>query len=530
MSIPMDCYRSNENEMQVSYHVMIFFKAVVFCIFCIVLNVSAQPNALPNDPLFPIQKRVKTVVIEKNFRTYDSTAWPLFWDADLEVIGHRIKIGDTVIVRGWAPWAFYITCGEKKGYISWNALHITEELKKWHETVATNSEEQASIRKKKRSAFPAAMAHLSLTASKSEMFVGECVVLTMAFHVADKNRAPLQFYNLGEQLLAEGLIQNDAPWQIDGRIDDIIGVTTRINNEQYTSYPIKRLAYCVSHPGKVEVPAFSLQMLHRPTKKPEDDTVVTFSSKPLAIKVNSLPGEIRSSPKDQHSLTGNFVLRDSIASTASVAQRLRYSITITGEGLLFPLSPPKLSMPNVQAFFMDVIDSDTITDDRLHSSKTFLYNLVFQKPGVYDFTDKIVIPFFDPERKTLRTLHSSAKIVVTGKEMLASRQDLETAGPKNNFIAIDASQSMAVEDYIPNRLEVVKRGLKEFLMSRDSCDIGLILFGGDARRYVQTASDKGYTRRFVDSINFSINKRGTAIGDAIWLAKIRCVRLLRKRN
>jgi Ca-activated chloride channel homolog len=56
-------------------------------------------------------------------------------------------------------------------------------------------------------------------------------------------------------------------------------------------------------------------------------------------------------------------------------------------------------------------------------------------------------------------------------------------------------------------------------MTRENCDIGLILFGGEAKHFVSSNPDKCYTRRFVDSIGFMFDPRGTAIGDAIWLAK-----------
>lgn len=43
-------------------------------------------------------------------------------------------------------------------------------------------------------------AFLAVTTNKSEVYVGEGFTTTLSFYVADKNRAPLQFYDLGKQL------------------------------------------------------------------------------------------------------------------------------------------------------------------------------------------------------------------------------------------------------------------------------------------------------------------------------------------
>lgn len=208
-----------------------------------------------------------------------------------------------------------------------------------------------------------------------------------------------------------------------------------------------------------------------------------------------------------------------LATEIHAGEAVTDKITIEGDGLSFPVEPPEVEMQNVKAQLQDIVDIDTLIQDQLQSSKTFIYQLIFEKSGVFDFNGIIGFRIFNPREKKVEVLQSKSRVTVYNAAKSDEVKLVRTFGSKNNFIAIDASESMQIEDYRVNRLGAVKSGLKQFLMSREDCGIGLILFGGDAKHFAMSDPDKCYTPGFIDSINFTMNRRGTAIGDAIWLAQ-----------
>jgi hypothetical protein len=58
-------------------------------------------------------------------------------------------------------------------------------------------------------------AFLAVSTNKSEVYVGEGFTTSLSFYVADKNRAPLQFHDLGKQLTT--ILKEDKAHELLGR-------------------------------------------------------------------------------------------------------------------------------------------------------------------------------------------------------------------------------------------------------------------------------------------------------------------------
>ena len=83
-------------------------------------------------------------------------------------------------------------------------------------------------------------------------------------------------------------------------------------------------------------------------------------------------------------------------------------------------------------------------------------------------------------------------------------------------LALDASGSMAAEDFLPqNRLEVAKDVLKDFVRGRPSDRIGLVIFGGKSLTRVPLTLQHTQLLNAIDKIRFGVVPEGTAIGSAI---------------
>ena len=84
------------------------------------------------------------------------------------------------------------------------------------------------------------------------------------------------------------------------------------------------------------------------------------------------------------------------------------------------------------------------------------------------------------------------------------------------MLAIDISQSMQIEDFVPNRLESAKEVARDFISGRVQDRIGIVVFSGDAFSLAPLTTDYELLNNYLDEINFEmIENRGTAIGSAL---------------
>ena len=84
------------------------------------------------------------------------------------------------------------------------------------------------------------------------------------------------------------------------------------------------------------------------------------------------------------------------------------------------------------------------------------------------------------------------------------------------ILVLDISSSMLADDFQPNRLEAVKKTATNFINSRKSDRIGIIVFAGESFIQCPLTVDKSVLKSLIDEINIvSKEYDGTAIGMAI---------------
>lgn len=84
------------------------------------------------------------------------------------------------------------------------------------------------------------------------------------------------------------------------------------------------------------------------------------------------------------------------------------------------------------------------------------------------------------------------------------------------MIALDLSTSMEAADFRPNnRLHVAKEVLTEFISSRRSDRIGLVVFSGEAYTQAPLTLDASVLNEIVRQLRTGVLEDGTAIGDAV---------------
>lgn len=86
-------------------------------------------------------------------------------------------------------------------------------------------------------------------------------------------------------------------------------------------------------------------------------------------------------------------------------------------------------------------------------------------------------------------------------------------------VAMDISESMALADLKPNRLDAAKSTALDFVAGRFQDRIGLVVFSGEALSLAPLTTDYQLLYQYIEDINFGmIQSDGTAIGSAIAVA------------
>jgi Ca-activated chloride channel homolog len=91
----------------------------------------------------------------------------------------------------------------------------------------------------------------------------------------------------------------------------------------------------------------------------------------------------------------------------------------------------------------------------------------------------------------------------------------ETVEGIDIILALDVSTSMRAPDFYPNRFEAARNVAIEFVQSRRSDRIGLVIFAGQAFTQVPLTLDYPFVVRMLEDVRMGIVEDGTAIGTAI---------------
>ncbi len=112
----------------------------------------------------------------------------------------------------------------------------------------------------------------------------------------------------------------------------------------------------------------------------------------------------------------------------------------------------------------------------------------------------------------LRLLAVSLIIMALARpQSRSSWKDLKTEGI-DIVISMDVSLSMLAKDFKPNRLEVAKDVLKDFIDARPNDKIGLVIFGGEAFTQCPLTVDHKVIKNMFGEIKAGMMDQGTAIG------------------
>lgn len=88
-------------------------------------------------------------------------------------------------------------------------------------------------------------------------------------------------------------------------------------------------------------------------------------------------------------------------------------------------------------------------------------------------------------------------------------------------LALDTSTSMRAQDFRPNRFEAARDVATEFIQSRVSDRVGLVVFAAKAYTQAPLTLDYDFLQRMLSEVEVGVIEDGTAIGTAISVATAR---------
>lgn len=314
---------------------------------------------------------------------------------------------------------------------------------------------------------------LALTTSKDEVYVGEGFTAALSFLVADNNRAPMQFHDLGRQL--SEILKKLKPsncWEENFNIENIEGESVNIQGKGYTQYRIYQATYYPLNTEPVIFPSVGLEMIKfKVAKNPSffgqnrQEDFKTFYSKSKTVRVKELPPH----PLKNAVAVGIYRLDESIATTElKTGQSTAYNFNITGEGNISSIERPVIPgdahfdfyEPNVQ-------QSIRRENGKVLGTKSFRYFIVPKEPGEYNLRDYYQWVYFNPAKKQYDTLRSNLTVRVEGESQ--RNQSISSTDLGSFYDRIDVTDNTLLASA---GLDWVKTGATIFI----ALALGLSLF------------------------------------------------------
>ncbi|MEQ9374163.1 MAG: BatD family protein [Imperialibacter sp.] len=264
-------------------------------------------------------------------------------------------------------------------------------------------------------------AFLALTTDKDEVFVGEGFTTTLAFYVAEENKAPLQFYELGKQLT--DIVKKVKPantWEENYNIENVQKEPVTINGKRYSQYKLYQATYYPLNLDDIKFPSVGLELIkYKVAKNPtffgqnRMEDYKTFSSKEKVVAVKDLPPH----PLKQTVPVGKYRLQEEISSTElNTGDSFNYSFIVAGEGNISAINKPQVAQSKAFDFYdPNVKQSVNRNNGKVRGTKTFNYFGIPNEPGGYKLSDYFQMVFFNPEEAKYDTLKSRVELVVKGE-------------------------------------------------------------------------------------------------------------------
>ena len=296
-------------------------------------------------------------------------------------------------------------------------------------------------------------AFFALSTDKKSVYVGEGFTTTLAFYVAEANRAPLQFYDLGRQLGdILKVIKPASCWEENFNIEQINGQRVEINGKNYTQYKVYQGAFYPLNNEPIVFSSVGLDMIkYKVAKNPSffgqnrQESLKKFRTKTITVKVKELPPH----PYKDKVAVGNFKLKESIDKTElNTGQSFNYDFNIFGEGNVAGVTAPLIiESKNLELYPPNTSQQINRSGNRVTGTKAFDYYGIPKEPGSYDLGEYFQWIYFNLRKNDYDTLKGNVMLTVTGESRKNESIISNDLGAFYDLIEIESNDFMYQNDW-----------------------------------------------------------------------------------
>ncbi|MDH5366290.1 MAG: BatD family protein [Cyclobacteriaceae bacterium] len=317
-------------------------------------------------------------------------------------------------------------------------------------------------------------AFLALTVDKNEVYIGEGFTTTLSFYVANDNRAPLQFHELGKQL--NEILKKLRPencWEENFNIENINGEPVTINNKGYAKYKLYQATFYPLNTETIDFPSVELKMIkYKVARNPSffgqnrQEDFKTFYSKAKKVNVKELPAH----PLKDKVAVGDYRLDEKISSNdLQTGQSFSYQFSIYGAGNISAIEKPLLpETKNFDFYDPNIMQNISRRNNKVTGSKTFSYFGIPNEPGKHQLNNYFEWIFFSPSKHEYDTLRSQQVLNVIGESKKNEHIKANDLGAFYDWIELEDNELESVNEYEKTKLLVnififIMLGLSGFL-------------------------------------------------------------------
>jgi hypothetical protein len=265
-------------------------------------------------------------------------------------------------------------------------------------------------------------AFFAITTDKKEVYRGEGFNLTIAFYVAENNRAQMRFPgDIGNQL--NDIVKKIKPsnvWEENFGVSEIVRKPVTLNGKNYDQYILFQSSYFPLNEDDISIPSASLRLIKYKEAKTrsffgsprqEDDAI--FKSRAKKIRVKPLPDH----PLKELVSVGRYKLDENInAKDLKTGNSFDYTFKIIGEGNIAGIQNlPAPQDENFDFYSPNIAQNIRRANNTVRGFKEFNFYAIPKEPGNYDLAEYFQWVFFDPARERYDTLRSEIKVEITGE-------------------------------------------------------------------------------------------------------------------
>jgi len=281
-------------------------------------------------------------------------------------------------------------------------------------------------------------AFISLSSSKSKLYVGEGFTVTFALYVAENNSAELDFDQNGIQIAAiTKKIKPENCWEESFGITETQQTQVKIKGKKYTEYKFYEATFYPLNNRPIIFPSVSFRLKkYTPDRNGhKKSSFVSFNTLPFTIITKELPTH----PLKNEVSVGQFFLKESIDKyKVGTGKSVSYHLQITGDG--YNIKLPQIKNDSIFDFFPPkIVGTAHPKNDKIITIKSLTFQIIPKQAGNFALDKYFRWIYFNTISEEYDTLKSNIRLGISGQTIQTADNPTEATTIYDGLKNFDAS-------------------------------------------------------------------------------------------